>query len=403
MNIQKIPHIGLFSPMNIKLLGNYFPTQKEEFEATGDDLAPAVDTLIAELLRRKVRLSLFTLSRKISSSQVFHGDGISLYVAPCRRYAKLLIMDHYFFEMRELRRLLAAASPRPDVLHAQWSYEFGLAILNAEQPKVITVRDWAAKVLMYQKDFFRLGRWILNWRVLKSRGVSFLANSDYIREELEKHYGIKAKAVYNPIGNNFFDFPRLCSRPETGVFVTIGASGKLKNLSTLLDAFQQLRKESPEIRLRVIGVTPNDPAVEMWYQKYPLDGVAFLGKIDHSAVIKELDEADILVHPSLEESFGNAVVEAMARKVPVIGGANSGAIPWILDHGNAGILCNVLDPLELSAQMKRLLQTPRLREQYAETGYERCREFFSVSKVAEQHLEFYSSLMKMNMDGAHEQ
>ena len=85
--------------------------------------------------------------------------------------------------------------------------------------------------------------------------------------------------------------------------------------------------------------------LNLWAQKKGLsDGVNFVGPVDPDELIDIYEQVDLMVHPSMEESFGMVLVEAMARKIPVIGGEKSGAVPWVLDNGKAGVLTDIRSP-----------------------------------------------------------
>ncbi len=48
------------------------------------------------------------------------------------------------------------------------------------------------------------------------------------------------------------------------------------------------------------------------------DNIAFLGNVKHEKVKNLLDQADVFLFPSHSEGFANALLEAMARGVPII-------------------------------------------------------------------------------------
>jgi glycosyltransferase involved in cell wall biosynthesis len=81
------------------------------------------------------------------------------------------------------------------------------------------------------------------------------------------------------------------------------------------------------------------------------------------------------VAPTLEESFGMTVLEAMARSVPVVGGHSSGAVPWLLDFGRAGELTDVRRPERIADTVVTLAGNPRHRQRLGPAGLERARSF----------------------------
>src|SRR5690606_32710671 len=108
-------------------------------------------------------------------------------------------------------------------------------------------------------------------------------------------------------------------------------------------AFQQLLIKYPDAHLSLIGspFTEKSTRVQEWANKGLLKQVSLIGRVNHDELTIYLDRARIFVTPSIEETFGNTLLEAMARKVPIVAGKDSGAIPYVLEKGRAGFLCDV--------------------------------------------------------------
>ena len=90
--------------------------------------------------------------------------------------------------------------------------------------------------------------------------------------------------------------------------------------------------------------------------------------------------------PSWKEQFGRMVIEAFACGVPVIG-SDSGEIPRVID--DAGIVVGESDVDGWTKAIEHLLGDVKTRERLAERGLERCRENYSVERIAERYVEFY--------------
>ena len=151
-----------------------------------------------------------------------------------------------------------------------------------------------------------------------------------------------------------------------------------------------LRRRRPDCRLRLAGhgFEADGPAVRWASGRGLTAGVEFLGHLSHAAVIAEIRErADVFVHPTLEESFGSSILEAMSQRVPVVAGIRSGAVPWILDEGRAGLLVDVASADALGRGMERLMDDEGLRSRLASAGFERARGEFSLAAVADRFLE----------------
>ena len=99
----------------------------------------------------------------------------------------------------------------------------------------------------------------------------------------------------------------------------------------------------------------------------------------------DLQNAFAFVFPSLHESFGLPILEAMACGVPVIT-SNVTACPEIA--GDAAILINPRSVEDISNAMIKIAENKNLRKQLIEKGLERASEF-GWEESAKKHLEVF--------------
>jgi glycosyltransferase involved in cell wall biosynthesis len=166
--------------------------------------------------------------------------------------------------------------------------------------------------------------------------------------------------------------------PNEGTkFLTILTSWSArKNGTAAIEAFAEVRAGLPHASLHMIGhgFGLGGPA-ESWAAERGLAaGITFVGPLPNDRVLDFLDTADILVHPSLEESFGMTIAEAQLAGVAVIGGAHSGAVPWTLDYNRAGWLVDVRSTSSLAGAMRELALDSATRSSLARAGADLARQ-----------------------------
>lgn len=155
--------------------------------------------------------------------------------------------------------------------------------------------------------------------------------------------------------------------PETGTLLLfVGNDFAKKGLATLLEALANLQDS---VHLAVVGRSERSQA----YEQLALSGgvadrVHFLGSLQQMALAYQ--SADLLVHPTLEDSYGMVVLEAMAHGLPVIvSDAPYSGIAKELQHGhNALLLSKPEDSRELAAHIQSLLDDPTYSRAMAERG-----------------------------------
>jgi len=129
----------------------------------------------------------------------------------------------------------------------------------------------------------------------------------------------------------------------------------------------------------------------MLQQKAQLLGVAdkvnFAGAMAHEDILKSYREADILVNPSLSESFGMTLVEAMSSGTPVIA-TRIGGMPEIVEESGGGFVYE--RESELLAAMDHLLEEPASRGEMGLRGH----RAYHRNWTTEAHLENYLGLIR---------
>ncbi len=120
------------------------------------------------------------------------------------------------------------------------------------------------------------------------------------------------------------------------------------------------------------------------------DLVTFLGRRSQEALPYYYATADVVVMPSLYESFGMVALEAMACGTPVVA-SDVGGLSFVVRDGETGYLVPENDPYILAATIGCLLRDPQLRRRLGTRGIEVAREY-AWSRVADKIEELYASL-----------
>ena len=112
-----------------------------------------------------------------------------------------------------------------------------------------------------------------------------------------------------------------------------------------------------------------------------------------NGVIAEIDKSTCLVHPALEETFGNILLEGMARRVVVIGGEHSGAVPFVLQNGKCGILCDVTSVESIVNAMEKSLDE-KTAIQLLNDGTDYLLNTYSSDVVLNRHIDLFNQRIK---------
>jgi glycosyltransferase involved in cell wall biosynthesis len=93
-----------------------------------------------------------------------------------------------------------------------------------------------------------------------------------------------------------------------------------------------------------------------------LGGAVLTGHLDGSELARAVASADVLVHPSRTEAFGNVVLEAMASGLAIVS-ADTDSSRQLIEQGRSGLLCSGTDPDAYVAEIMPLMADPRRRKE----------------------------------------
>lgn len=172
--------------------------------------------------------------------------------------------------------------------------------------------------------------------------------------------------------------------------IMIGRFVEKKGFEYGLAAFADVARETPELRLTLVGDGERGPALHRLAASL---GVAnrctFTGPLPPDQVAALLASSHVLLAPSVVDREGNresgviVVKEASAcGTVPI--GTLHGGIPEIIDDGVTGYLVSERDSASLADRLRLLVRDPGLRDRLAVNGREKMRrEYDNVARVAE--------------------
>jgi glycogen(starch) synthase len=183
--------------------------------------------------------------------------------------------------------------------------------------------------------------------------------------------------------------------------VHLGRMEKRKGVIDLLRAIPQVLRMVPETRFLFIGSDrPHCPGgrthAQFIREELPAaaqERISLLGQLPDEEVDRILQQADLLVAPSLYESFGLVFAEAMRWGLPVIG-STAGAIPEIVEDRKTGLLVPPASPGELAQAIIALLADPERRRTLGEQGRRHVERYFSIERMAREVELFYKDTVE---------
>ena len=149
----------------------------------------------------------------------------------------------------------------------------------------------------------------------------------------------------------------------------IGRFVEQKGVLKVIQVFEKLVKEYPNLHLNLVGSGPLLSKIKMTIQKSGLEEKVTIFQNVPSEKIRELyANADLFLMLSKYEAFGIAIAEAVASGVPTIA-PNVGGVPTYIENNKNGILIEDVSNIELVAKKaKEVLSNNDLRNMLRSEG-----------------------------------
>lgn len=228
-----------------------------------------------------------------------------------------------------------------------------------------------------------LSRWLRKseWRRLAPRVARVVAVSRYGREEIERHILVdpqRISVIHHGVDTEVFRPAPSGSGPGRPFLLHVSSFHPKKNYRRLLEAYSTLKSANRPI-LRM--VVPGFPA-----RRRTPEGVEIVRQsLDGRQLAQLYGAATAFVFPSLHETFGLPILEAMACGCPVITSTET-ACPEIA--GDAALLVDPRSVEAIATAMSRVADDSELGETLRQRGLDRASEF-TWDRSAQLHVEAF--------------
>lgn len=173
--------------------------------------------------------------------------------------------------------------------------------------------------------------------------------------------------------------------------VSAGQLIERKGQRFLLDTVAALRSRFPAVRVVLFGQGRDEAMLRARSNELGIDDIVHFAGFDDD-LDSYLGAFDLLVHPALAEGLGVIALKAQAAGLPVVA-FDAGGLGEVVVDGETGRLVPPRDVGALSAALADLLDDIALRERYSTAAREHAATHFSVSKMVEEHIRLYQSLL----------
>ena len=308
----------------------------------------------------------------------------------------------YTFETRALNMVMYENSKRWfDIIHSQgwsstafmlkhfskmnWIHTFHslskkrLSKMTKKESKFIPVHDWVEKTVV---DADRI-----------------ITVSEKFREEVIREMkGIARKTKVIPNGVNLDLFKPLRNNPKTVLYV--GRFSKEKGIEMIPEIAEKVLKKDKRYKFIVAAAMTDLEELKWVAEKFNEYGKEYPGRfiwykepLNEEKIAALHRESSVYIQPSLYETFGMCVLEAMATGKGIVI-TNVGGMPELI--GKTGLVSKP-NAKEFSRKVLKLLEDNQLRKKYGKLCIEKAKQY-DWKKIAKQTLNLYQEVIEENKE-----
>ncbi len=294
-----------------------------------------------------------------------------------------------------------------DILHCTSN----TAPVSGNIPLVITLHDiiYLESISIFKKGgtwYQKLGNMYRRWNVPRvvKKSERIITVSHFEKNRIREFFGFpesdkRLVAIYNGVSEHFTpihdkaELKRVkdkYSLPDDFVFF-LGNTDPKKNTKGVLKAFSDyLKSGSPPMKLVMLDYEKealNSLLAEIG-DKSLIDHIHLTGYVVNTDLPAIYSQCNHFLYPSLRESFGIPMLEAMRCGTPVIT-SNTSSMPEV--SGGAAMIVDPYKPEEITRAMIQLVSDEKLRKKLIREGHEQAKKF-SWKNMAQDVLNLYKEI-----------
>ena len=197
---------------------------------------------------------------------------------------------------------------------------------------------------------------------------------------------------YNCIDNDLFKRAGI-NTLNHGNILCVARLVPIKNIENLLRAWQLIEQRNSNYKLVIVGSGPEAENLLALAKTLELNRVDFAGSVNNNDIDSYYKTADVLVLPSLSETWGLVVNEAMASGLPVLLSNKVNASESLLQEGINGFGFEPTDVNQMADTMLNYIGLKQKARQKMATASLNIIDNMSYAKMSEQLIAIIPKIM----------
>ena len=243
-------------------------------------------------------------------------------------------------------------------------------------------------------------------RILK-KAAKVITVSNFERNRIKEFFQLKEEkivAIYNGVGEHFMQIEdqeylehikEKYSLPEH-YFFFLGNTDPKKNTKGVLKAYSAyVKKQGKDIKLLMLDYDEVEllSLLQEIGDSQLREQIYLAGYVNNQDLPAIYNMADLFLYPSLRESFGIPMLEAMACGTPVVT-SNTSSMPEV--SGDAALIVDPYNPEEITSAILDLMKDSEKKNRLIQKGLLRAKAF-SWREMAKENVKLYNEVLEQDV------
>lgn len=305
----------------------------------------------------------------------------NLSVFPSKKPARFIGKLGYLKQISTVKQIVM--SFQPTIIHAHYATSYGLLGVLSRHPRLF-ISVWGSDVFEFPKTSF-LHKALLKY--ILSKAEKLFSTSRIMAKETKKYTSKSLEII--PFGVNTSQFfPKASMLQNQLTIGTVKTLDHTYGIDRLIKATILLKNKFPNLHCHIYGNGPLKEEFEQFiYNNNAEKYITLMGSIPHQEVVNAVNEMDVFCNLSRRESFGVAVLEALACEVPVVV-TNVGGLPEVVVHETTGLICDE-NLKDIVKNIEKLLKNNENRQILGENGRKWVLKHYNWEANLAQMVSFY--------------
>lgn len=376
--------------MHICFLTNEYPKKGK----SNGGIGTFVKFLAERLVTKGFSITIIGINDSYSD-EFINKNGVSVYRL---KKSKWKFAKFYEHNLRIQKKLKEVNSKKLiDIVEGS---ELNFAFFKKNTPYIKLIRLHGGHHFFASEEGKKISLW-KSFQEKKSfkKADYFVSVSNYVGEQTKKllGYNFNFKTIYNTIQLKSF-YKSNVNKEIPYKLLFVGTVCEKKGVEKLILALPLIKEDHPNIILEIVGrdwVTKKGESYIKYLKsiisKDIENNIRFIGNIPYQELPTKIESANVCIFPSLAESFGLTLIEAMAMG-KLITASNIKPFKEIVGNSNTVVFFNPYDKNQIHEKVSYLLSKKKDINLFRENSRTHILNYFSSDKILKENIEFYKSL-----------